>query len=121
MAVEGPDIKEDIQDKFRQYYLDYKKQNNTFPNFPEENDFFQSDFKFGDKPKTDDAKADPKEDKKGGTLSFLFNSKYNYHLAAKKDAGKKGKDGAGDDDPLLKFDTSDFLPKIKDVYVSTTI
>ncbi len=74
MAVEGPDIKEDIQDKFRQYYLDYKKQNNNFPNFPEENDFYHPEFKFGEKPKTDESKVDPKEaDKKGGTYHIFKN------------------------------------------------
>ena len=90
MAVEGPDIKEEIQDKFRQYYLDYKKQNNTFPSFPEDNDFYRSDFKFGEKPKTDETKVDAKDAAKGGE-SLISLTCISYFQLLKRMQARKAK------------------------------
>ena len=59
--VEGPDMKEEIQDKFRQYYLEYKNKNQLFPDFPEEQDFLKPTFQFSDLPM-----APPDPNKKPG-------------------------------------------------------
>lgn len=56
--VEGPEMKEELLDKFRQYYLEFKRINGTFPDFPEDEDFLRPDYKFGDKPRPTDTSKD---------------------------------------------------------------
>jgi hypothetical protein len=90
--VEGPDIRERLQDDFRQYYLNYKKEKGVLPQFPEEDVWKRPDFKFGDEPKPlADPEADKAADKKG-------------------DKGKKDKkDGAEEEDLKLKFNRSEYM------------
>lgn len=40
-------MKERIQDSFRQWYLDYKRETGIFPEFPSDEDFAKPDFMFG--------------------------------------------------------------------------
>ena len=92
-------MKEEIQDKFRQFYLEYKKTRDTFPEFPEETDFMLPEYQFGDAPKsTQQEPASAKEEKK-----------------ADPKAKGKAEAAAGDDDPSLKLDVSVYIPKIKEV------
>jgi hypothetical protein len=44
---EGPDIRESLQDSFRKWYMDIKKETGKFPDFPEEEEWKKADFKFG--------------------------------------------------------------------------
>ena len=44
---EGPDIKEALQDSFRHWYMEIKKDTGKLPDFPEEEDWKHPDFKFG--------------------------------------------------------------------------
>ena len=44
---EGPDIKESIQDSFRHWYMEVKKETGKLPDFPEEDDWKHPEFKFG--------------------------------------------------------------------------
>ncbi|EPZ33013.1 P-loop containing nucleoside triphosphate hydrolase protein [Rozella allomycis CSF55] len=44
---EGPDIRESIQDTFRQWYMNVKKETGKFPEFPSEEEWRDPTFKFG--------------------------------------------------------------------------
>ena len=46
LKSEGPDIKEAIQDDFRQWYMEQKRVTGKFPDFPSENEWRAPDFKF---------------------------------------------------------------------------
>jgi len=75
-------MREDLLDKFRQYYLEYKRVNGTFPDFPEEEDFMRQDYKFGDKPRPiESAKEDPKKklEKEEGTENNAFTLEGSKH------------------------------------------
>lgn len=81
-------MKEELLDKFRQYYLEFKRQNGTFPDFPEDEDFMRQDYKFGDKPRPVDSKESEISKKKtekdeDETATFnLEGSKYAPSLKA---------------------------------------
>ncbi|KAJ1511431.1 Dynein regulatory complex protein 11, partial [Coelomomyces lativittatus] len=87
--VEGPEIKEWYQDCFRQWYMDYRREFSSFPNFPEPEEWKQPGFKFGQK----------KEDLKGLKADQELGSTMNSNTSAKpKDSkpstgsAKKGKE-----------------------------
>lgn len=44
--VEGPDMKESMQDSFRQWYMDHKRSTGKFPEFPDDEVWQQPGFKF---------------------------------------------------------------------------
>lgn len=46
-SVQGPAIKEALQDSFRQWYMEFKRQNGKFPEFPPEALWKRPDFYFG--------------------------------------------------------------------------
>jgi IQ and AAA domain-containing protein len=117
--MEGTDMKEAIQDEFRQWYMEYKRLNGKFPEFPADEVWQQPNFKFSiDHPmdasagkggmnltpeaekatptKKEDAKAETKEKKEKG------------------DKGGKGKQEEEIEDPLLKynFGSSVYLDEI---------
>ena len=46
MKIEGPDIKETIQDSFRQWYMEHKRIHGKFPEFPEDEVWQKPGFQF---------------------------------------------------------------------------
>jgi hypothetical protein len=106
LRMEGPDIKEAIQDDFRQWYMEYKRIYGNFPEFPKEEQWKKPDFKFtveknsevtttvAVEPSKKDKKEEPKKDKKKG-------------------------DEEEKEDPLLKFNfgTSEYLVKFEEQYI----
>jgi IQ and AAA domain-containing protein len=46
LRVEGPDMKEAMQDDFRQWYMEHKRANGIFPEFPKEEVWQLPGFKF---------------------------------------------------------------------------
>ena len=46
MKIEGPDIKESIQDSFRQWYMEHKRIFGKFPEFPQDEVWQEASFKF---------------------------------------------------------------------------
>ena len=46
MQVEGPDMKEALQDDFRQWYMEHKRKTGAFPEFPDQKVWEKSGFKF---------------------------------------------------------------------------
>jgi hypothetical protein len=46
LRMEGTDMKEAIQDDFRQWYMEYKRINGKFPAFPMEEEWQQPNFRF---------------------------------------------------------------------------
>jgi len=98
LRIEGPDMKEVIQDDFRQWYMEYKRINGKFPDFPEEEVWAREDFKFsvdGSLPPLPSAKSEEKSKEKADS---------------KKNAKKE------DADPLLQFKAmgeSDYLDSLQ--------
>ncbi len=87
LRMEGPDMKEAIQDDFRQWYMEYKRINGKFPEFPEEEVWRRPDFKF-----IVEGAVDVKQD--------------NLEEVKEKDGKKEKKDGKKDEeveDPSEKF------------------
>lgn len=103
MKVEGPDLKEGIQDNFRQWYMEAKRTTGNLPEFPADEEWQKSDFKFSNQAQTpataaeDTSKDSPKEDAK----------------ADKK--GKKGDDGNTEEG--FRYDDSEFLTNVQSKYV----
>jgi hypothetical protein len=64
LRMEGPDIKEAIQDDFRQWYMEYKRINGKFPEFPAEEDWKKPDFKFTVEEKKQEVEPVAEKDKK---------------------------------------------------------
>ena len=46
MKIEGPDIKETMQDSFRQWYMEHKRIFGKFPDFPDDEIWQKDGFKF---------------------------------------------------------------------------
>ncbi|KAJ3219263.1 Dynein regulatory complex protein 11 [Dinochytrium kinnereticum] len=126
--VEGPDMKESMQDNFRQWYMEYRKIHGKFPEFPPDRLWQQPKFQFsltddgkdqmldgeGEEASAKDAESRSASAKKGGDKG-----------KKDKDAGKgkKGKPGTpkkggkggddGDEDGFgIKLDDSKHLPVI---------
>ncbi|KAL2917952.1 COPII coat Sec23p-Sfb3p heterodimer component [Polyrhizophydium stewartii] len=122
LKVEGPDMKEAIQDDFRQWYMEFKRVNGKFPDFPEEEIWQKPGFKFtlhqaslgepgaeGEKPKEEEkptTAASTKDSKKKG------GDKKDAKKDAKKGDKKGAKDEAKDDENKFKYDQSEFLKQI---------
>lgn len=76
LRMEGPDMREAIQDEFRQWYMEYKRINGKFPDFPAEEVWKEANFKFSiensgevkpveeEKTEKEAGKKDKKNDKK---------------------------------------------------------
>ena len=63
MKVEGPDMKESIQDSFRQWYMEHKRLYGKFPEFPEDEVWQKPGFQFvapvdGQGPAKDDVNSE---------------------------------------------------------------
>lgn len=76
--VEGPDIREGLLDSFRQWYLDYRRTKGKFPDFPPDEEWFQSEFNF------------IKYNTKLAELELAQNEDKNAKAADKKGDAKKG-------------------------------
>jgi len=67
--VEGSDMKETLQDNFRQWYMEYKKVTGKFPEFPPDKTWQQPDYRFDEPvtvPETENPTEDADKNKKGG-------------------------------------------------------
>ncbi|KAJ3192126.1 Dynein regulatory complex protein 11 [Irineochytrium annulatum] len=140
--VEGPDMKEAIQDSFRQWYMEYRRVNGKFPEFPADRAWQQSGFQFsmseddnkgdgtggGAETEGEDGATSGKETEKASSAkksgsakskdgkSKAGSAKKGGKAAAKgKGKGKGGKGKKDDDDeeePLFKLDDSKYLPPL---------
>ncbi|KAJ3254876.1 Dynein regulatory complex protein 11 [Boothiomyces macroporosus] len=106
LRMEGPDMKEAIQDDFRQWYMEYKRINGKFPEFPTQEVWQKPDFKFSvDKepeaiPEADKAQGGKDGKKKGGDKKKAEKEK-------KSDKKGKGQQDEEEEDPLLRFKYGD--------------
>lgn len=107
LKVEGPDMKESIQDSFRQWYMEYKRINGKLPDFPDDEVWKQNDFQFAiQQPNTaaNDGSAASAPPAKGEEA---------VTVPAKKD-DKKGKKGETETtEESFKYDNSEFLTMVK--------
>ncbi|KAJ3270956.1 Dynein regulatory complex protein 11 [Terramyces sp. JEL0728] len=109
LRMEGPDMKEAIQDDFRQWYMEYKRINGKFPEFPTQENWEKPDFKFVVEKEPDAApeaeKADGKDSKKKGDKK----ADKKADKKEKKADNKKGKGAQDEDeeDPTLRFKYGD--------------
>ncbi|ORZ39517.1 hypothetical protein BCR44DRAFT_74550 [Catenaria anguillulae PL171] len=122
--VEGPDMKESYQDAFRQWYMDSKREQGKFPDFPPDEEWKLPDFKFGQKPPelagaAADANAATAGSDAKGSKSGSAGKKKPDAAAAKGGAKKGGKDagkggGAGEaEEPVLINATSKYLQRLQ--------
>lgn len=111
MRVEGPDMKEAMQDDFRQWYMEHKRAHGVFPEFPSEEVWQQSGFKFSQ------AEAIAQT-----LLEAATSKEEKPETPSKKTPDKKEKKGAKEDeiveDPSTKltFDDSIYLEAMKKEY-----
>ena len=129
--MEGPDIREELQDAFRQWYMDYKKQNDKLPDFPEDDEYTKPEFKF--KPAapvapTTDGTAPPttgSEEKDGARAVSAASRKPGSAGKKPGSAGKKpgsappkgAKEGEGDGEAEgFNLDKSVYLDDLKKKY-----
>ncbi|KAJ3074838.1 Dynein regulatory complex protein 11 [Rhizoclosmatium hyalinum] len=114
--VEGPDMKENMQDSFRQWYMEYKRVNGKFPDFPEDSVWQMPGFQFGQAPI---AAAEPAAtpETPSGKGKGKGKKEEKKKEAKKEDKGKKGKGKKGeaeeDEGPKWKYDESKHLTTIK--------
>ncbi|KAJ3076108.1 Dynein regulatory complex protein 11 [Podochytrium sp. JEL0797] len=115
--VEGPDMKENMQDQFRQWYMEVKRVNGKFPEFPEDAVWKMEGFVFGANMAAEVVETPATPSGKGGKGAKGKPKKEEKKKEEKKkDAkGKGGKKGAEDDDdaPKWKYDDSKHLTAIK--------
>ncbi|KAI9222215.1 hypothetical protein BC828DRAFT_378962 [Blastocladiella britannica] len=99
--VEGPDMKESYQDAFRQWYMDAKREQGKFPDFPTDEEWKLASFKFGQSLAAGNADAATSgtrtagsagADKKGAAATGKKPASAGKDKAA---AGKGGKDSKG--------------------------
>ncbi|KAI9336953.1 hypothetical protein BDR26DRAFT_864270 [Obelidium mucronatum] len=114
--VEGPDMKENMQDSFRQWYMEFKRVNGKFPDFPDDSLWQLPGFQFGMPPPVSaepvEATTPSGKDKKGGKKE---EKKKEAKKDDKKKGGKGGKKGEEDEDegPKWKYDDSKHLATVK--------
>ncbi|KAI9193720.1 uncharacterized protein BJ171DRAFT_447074 [Polychytrium aggregatum] len=125
--VEGPDMKEAMQDNFRQWYMEYKRINGKFPDFPADKVWQVTGFQFptdgsipmlpeseggegGSKPATAASKGGKDKDKKGDKKKDKGKDKGKGDKK-KPGSGKKGGDEEEEEDQF-KFDDSPFIREI---------
>lgn len=97
--VEGPDMKEGIQDSFRQWYMESKRTTGSLPEFPADEVWQQSDFKFSSHAQT------PGNDEAAQAAA-----------AAKEEQKAKDKKGKKDGEEVeesFRYDNSEFITNIK--------
>ncbi|CAK8678578.1 unnamed protein product [Clavelina lepadiformis] len=123
--VEGPDIKETMQDQIRQWFIECRDATGKFPDYPDEEDG-GSAILFKEKtPEEIEAEMKEKEEKgkgKKGKKGKKSGKKSGKKKKGKK-SGKKGKKGKkGDDEaeeePGWKMAESKFLPAISESHNS---
>ncbi|KND02216.1 uncharacterized protein SPPG_02701 [Spizellomyces punctatus DAOM BR117] len=134
MRVEGPDMKEALQDSFRQWYMEYKRINSKFPDFPADKVWQEPGFKFEltpegqippaageadgsgageSKPSTAASATKGGKGGKGGKGAKGKDAGKGGKDAKKGAAGKKGGKQEETEDPnKFKFDDSPFLTSI---------
>ncbi|XJO74629.1 hypothetical protein BDV3_005425 [Batrachochytrium dendrobatidis] len=117
LKVEGSDMKEAIQDDFRQWYMEYKRSNGKFPEFPPDEKWQQPGFKFTQQDSAEPTSSDKSkiEEKPATAASTKDPKKSNQKSDGKKDAKKDTKKGAKDkpDEEVVevqfKYDQSEYL------------
>ncbi|KAJ3355843.1 Dynein regulatory complex protein 11 [Entophlyctis luteolus] len=120
--IEGPDMKESMQDSFRQWYMEYKRVNGKFPDFPPDSLWQQPGFQFGmvvaeEKNASNGDVASPGSPAGKGKKGK--GGKEEKKPAKKEEkggkGGKKGKKGEEEEEegPKWKFDDSKHLEIVK--------
>lgn len=96
LKVEGPDMKEGIQDSFRQWYMESKRTEGKLPDFPADEVWQQSNFSFSNQEVTagDETKDSSKD-------------------LSKKDAKKDGKKGEEGTEDAYAFGNTEFIANVK--------
>ncbi|KAJ3030613.1 UNVERIFIED_CONTAM: Dynein regulatory complex protein 11 [Siphonaria sp. JEL0065] len=111
--VEGPDMKENMQDSFRQWYMEFKRVNGKFPDFPDDSVWQLPGFQFGMPPPVSaepvEAATPSGKDKKGKKEEKKKDKKDDKKKAGK---GKKGEEDE-DEGPKWKYDESKHLTTVK--------
>lgn len=116
--VEGPDMKETMQDQIRQWFLECRDATGKFPDFPPE-DEGGSALIFKEKdPAEVEAELQGKGEEKGKKKGKKSGKKKDKKKDKKDKKGKKGKKGKGGDDeeeePGFKMQPSNFLGTVKE-------
>ncbi|KAJ3116840.1 Dynein regulatory complex protein 11 [Phlyctochytrium bullatum] len=128
LKVEGPDMKEGMQDNFRQWYIEYRKIHGKFPDFPPDRVWQQPKFQFSltDDPNQGLGEEDENQSAKDAESRAASAKKADKGGKKDKDAGKgkkggkpgtpkKGGKGAedGEEDGFgVKLDDSKHMPII---------
>uniref|UniRef100_F6V6L4 Uncharacterized protein n=1 Tax=Ciona intestinalis TaxID=7719 RepID=F6V6L4_CIOIN len=122
--VEGPDIKETMQDQIRQWFIECRDATGKFPDYPDEEDG-GSALLFREKtPEEVEAELKAKEEDKGkkkGKKGKKSGKKSGKKKKGKKSGkkGKKGKKGDGDEEeeePGWKMQESKFIPAVSEAH-----
>ncbi|XP_039272100.1 dynein regulatory complex protein 11-like isoform X2 [Styela clava] len=119
--VEGPDMKERMQDQIRQWFIECRDATGKFPDYPDEEDG-GSALLFKEKtPEEVEAEMAAKEEEKGGKKKGKKGKKSGKKKKGKKSGkkGKKGKKGGGDEEeeePGWKMAPSNFLPEVEQAH-----
>jgi len=116
--IEGPEMKEQMQDQIRQWFIECRDATGKFPEYPTEDEggsaaiFTQKD------PAQVEEELRKKEEEKGKKKGKK-DKKDKKEKKGKKD-GKKGKKGKGEEDEEegIKFQPSSFVPTINETAVS---
>ncbi|KAH6596541.1 hypothetical protein BASA61_003469 [Batrachochytrium salamandrivorans] len=124
MKIEGPDMREAIQDDFRQWYMEYKRANGKFPEFPTSEVWQNPEFKFTLQNTVGEnraSSADKSKEKDKSTTAASGKSAKNKSSETKstkkvdkKDSKKKEKDKTeeGSSELQFKYDQSEYLTLI---------
>ncbi|KAJ3220708.1 Dynein regulatory complex protein 11 [Clydaea vesicula] len=125
MKVEGPDMKEGIQDSFRQWYMEYKRVHGKLPDFPPEEVWQDPNFQFLLPQQVNQAAAAadsnlpplPEAVKpEDGAAAEKKGAKGAEKNKGAKPGAKKGKGEKEEEvEESFKFDNSEFLTEIKKV------
>merc|ERR1739848_621570 len=120
--VEGPEMREGMQDQVRQWFIESRDATGKFPEFPTEDEGGSAAIFRVKDPAELEAEAKAKEEekggkgKKGGKKSAKKKEKKGKDKKDKK--GGKGKGGAEEEDVGIVFDPSNFVPTIGEVHTT---
>ncbi|KAJ3321919.1 Dynein regulatory complex protein 11 [Boothiomyces sp. JEL0866] len=105
LRMEGPDMKEAIQDDFRQWYMEYKRINGKFPEFPTQEMWEKPDFKFTVEKEPEEVPEADKAD--GGKDGKKKGAEKKTEKEKKPDKKGKGAQEEEEEDPTLRFKYGD--------------
>lgn len=113
--AEGPDIKENMQDQIRQWFIETRDASGKFPDYPSD-DEGGSALIFKTKNGEEGAEGAGEEGgkKKGKKGKKKKGEKKEKKKKGKKKGGKKGEAGGGDDEDGFRMAPSIFIPGIEE-------